>query len=257
LVITQCISRVPFSIISVTRNNLQGLATTFVSIRAQTVLGLHEWIVVDGASSDGTVDFLRSMPALAAIWTSRPDDGIYDAMNRAIERASGEYLIFLNAGDRLAHPEVLAQLHQVLLSRPDPSVRLGWYKLHVAPGSRPLLRSSRAPSYLRHGLPTSHQAILYPRGIFDHLRYDKSYKICGDYALTAAIWKSGYPFTRIPVTIASFTRDGVSTRSQRTLSTEATTVQREILHLPTWQRTLSRGFRSVNAVGLRVLGRLG
>lgn len=253
---TQCIRVAPFSIISITRNNLHGLATTFSSIQVQSVQGLHEWIVVDGDSSDGTVDFLRSLPTLAAIWTSRPDDGIYDAMNRAIERASGDYLIFLNAGDRLAHPEVLDQLHRVLLSQPDPSVRLGWYMLHVAPGSRALLRGSRPPSYLRHGLPTSHQAILYPRRIFDHLRYDESYKICGDYALTAEIWKSGYPFTRIPVTVASFTRDGVSTRSQRTLSSEAALVQREILHLPAWQRTLSRGFRSVNAMGLRVLGRL-
>jgi putative colanic acid biosynthesis glycosyltransferase len=253
---TRCFTKAPFSIITVTLNNMRGLATTFASIEAQTVQGLHEWIVIDGASTDGTVDFLHSMPPFAAIWVSRPDDGIYDAMNKAIERAHGEYLIFLNAGDRLAHRDVLDQLRHGLLSRPDRSVWLGRYELCAAPGSRPLLRKSRPPSYLRHGLPTSHQAILYPREIFDHLRYDKSYEICGDYALTAAIWRSGYPFTRIPVTIASFTRDGVSAHSQRTLSTEATQVQREILQLPTWQTALSRGRRWVNTVGLQVLGRL-
>jgi putative colanic acid biosynthesis glycosyltransferase len=254
---TQHTRRPPFSIVSITRNNLDGLAATFASIQAQTVQELHEWIVVDGASSDGTVDYLRGMNALTATWTSRPDEGIYDAMNAAIDRTRGDHLIFLNAGDRLAHSEVLDQLHQELLSRPDRAVRLGWYELQATTDSRPLLRSSRPPGYMRHGLPTSHQAILYPREVFEHWRYDKSYGICGDYALTAAIWKSGYPFARIRVTIASFTRDGISSRSQRALSTEAEIVQRKILHLPAWQRSLSRGFRWINTLGLRALGRLG
>jgi putative colanic acid biosynthesis glycosyltransferase len=241
-----------FSIVSVTRNNLDGLCATFDSIRRQTVRDLHEWIVVDGASTDETVRFLRKVSPMPN-WTSTPDGGIYDAMNRAIERASGDYLLFLNAGDRLAHPEVLCRLHHELDEHPNRSVRLGRYELQTSKGGRHLLRYSRSAGYMWHGLPTSHQAILYPVEVFEDVRYDPSYAICGDYALTASIWRRGYPFTNVPVTIASFTRDGVSSKSSRKLSAEARMVQRDILRLPIWERVLSSGLRMTNTLGLRAL----
>jgi putative colanic acid biosynthesis glycosyltransferase len=255
---TQQLRRVPLSLVTVTRNNIGGLTATLDSIKAQTTTQLsYEWVVIDGASTDGTLDLLRRSSPLVTKWTSGPDLGIYDAMNTAIERANGEYLLFLNAGDRLAHPQVLDQIHRELIRRPDRSVRLGRYELYAAQGCRPVLRRPRPPRYLLHGLPTSHQAILYPHEVFNHVRYDESYRICGDYALTAAIWRSGYPFSRIPITIASFTRDGVSSRSHRTLSAEAALVQREVLRLPAWERTLSRGLRWLNRMALHALRWLG
>ncbi len=84
-----------FSVITVTRNNLVGLRRTHESLRIQSC-GDYEWIVVDGASDDGTADYLKKT---GANWVSEPDRGIYDAMNKGIARAQGRWLIFMNAGD--------------------------------------------------------------------------------------------------------------------------------------------------------------
>lgn len=97
-----------FSIITVTLNNLPGLRKTRDSVTAQQFQDF-EWLVVDGGSSDGSVEFLQDC---TANFTSAPDKGPFDAMNKGLERARGQYLLFLNAGDTLAAPDVLRQIAQ-------------------------------------------------------------------------------------------------------------------------------------------------
>jgi glycosyltransferase involved in cell wall biosynthesis len=98
-------SRVPgeqgtplFSIVTATFNCSQLLVRTIESLRAQTFTGF-EWIVVDGASRDGTLDTIRNAGEIVDRWISEPDDGIADAWNKGIALASGVYVLILNAGD--------------------------------------------------------------------------------------------------------------------------------------------------------------
>jgi glycosyltransferase involved in cell wall biosynthesis len=88
------------SVITVTFNAATVLPGLIESLQSQSDKGF-EWVVVDGASSDGTVNIISSITDLNAVWVSEPDFGIYDAMNKAIRMASGEYYLVLGADDRL------------------------------------------------------------------------------------------------------------------------------------------------------------
>ena len=96
-----------FTVITITRNNLPGLKATFESVVSQSCRD-YEFIIVDGASSDGTADFLKQHDRQISFWVSEPDTGIYNAMNKGISHARGEYLIFMNSGDVFHDENVLA-----------------------------------------------------------------------------------------------------------------------------------------------------
>jgi Glycosyl transferase family 2 len=102
-----------FSIITVVRNGKDLVGQTIESVLAQTSQSF-EYIVIDGQSNDGTVEIIKSYGHLIDFWRSAGDDGIYDAMNIGLRLAQGEFVIFLNAGDILISPDVLAKLESEL-----------------------------------------------------------------------------------------------------------------------------------------------
>ena len=95
-----------FSVITVCRNEALNIRATCESIISQGFEDF-EWIVIDGASTDGTLDILHEYAENIGVLISEPDTGIYDAMNKGAARAAGEYLIFMNGGDRFASTEAL------------------------------------------------------------------------------------------------------------------------------------------------------
>lgn len=105
------------SIITINRNNAEGLRKTLASIAAQTYRNI-EHIIIDGASTDGSVDVIRdyesanrsSAHPLTITWISEPDGGIYEAINKGIRKATGEYVQILNSGDILAADDVTARM---------------------------------------------------------------------------------------------------------------------------------------------------
>jgi len=94
------------SIITINRNNAEGLRKTIESVVCQTFTDF-EYIVIDGASSDGSVDIIKKYADKISYWVSEPDNGIYNAMNKGIKVAKGEYLQFLNSGDWLFSNTIL------------------------------------------------------------------------------------------------------------------------------------------------------
>lgn len=90
--------QVKISVITVTLNHLEGLEATFRSVAAQSFRDF-EWVVIDGGSTDGSAEFLQAHKKEIADFVSEPDSGIYQAMNKGVARARGEYCIFMNAGD--------------------------------------------------------------------------------------------------------------------------------------------------------------
>ena len=97
---------VKLSIITVNLNNLEGLKRTYESVVCQTFTD-YEWLVIDGGSTDGSREFIEQHQDKFAYWCSEPDKGIYNAMNKGIVRAKGEYLNFMNSGDCFACEETL------------------------------------------------------------------------------------------------------------------------------------------------------
>lgn len=98
-----------FSVVTVVRNDIEGLKRTWRSLATQTCSDF-EWLVIDGASTDGTPEWLQALADERLRWISEPDRGIYDAMNKGIGRVQGEIVQFLNADDVLASPDVLSQV---------------------------------------------------------------------------------------------------------------------------------------------------
>lgn len=167
---------------------------------------------------------------------SRQDTGIYDGMNLALARSRGTYVWFLNGGDLCSFQD-WATL-STLLSNARGRLVLGAYDLDV--GSRLVHRKPRPMSYIHHGLPTSHQAILYPGDLARKVRYDLKYKVVGDYALTAALWASGIKAVRTETILAVFKAGGMSQQHASALAKEAFLVQRQILRSPWAISILSR-----------------
>ena len=94
------------SIITINRNNAEGLRKTIESVVSQTYTDF-EYIIIDGASTDESVDVIKEYADCVTYWVSEPDKGIYNAMNKGILKANGEYLLFLNSGDWLVDEDVV------------------------------------------------------------------------------------------------------------------------------------------------------
>lgn len=165
------------SIITITYNAERFLERTILSVVAQQATD-YEYIVIDGASTDGTLDIVRQYERQITHWVSEPDAGLYDAMNKGLHRARGQYVWFMNAGDELHDPQTLPRL----LKRIDATVADVYYSdaLFVRDdGSRrsgnPVgLRSTVTPHALPHhlawrdmglGMKVCHQAFIAKRTV--------------------------------------------------------------------------------------------
>ena len=187
-----------FSIITVTRNNLSGLRRTADSLSAQTSRH-YEWIVIDGASTDGSPTWLASTNAQ---YISEPDTGIYDAMNKGIARATGTYILFLNAGDVLADNAVLADAAAF-----DADFIYGDGREGGA------IKRAHSHGALFWGMFTYHQAMLYRRAALGDLRYDTRYRIAADYKFTAQFLRRAAHALYWPRVICDFEPGGLSQTS--------------------------------------------
>lgn len=194
-----------FSIITVTLNNLEGLKRTHASLEMQTVQNF-QWIVIDGASSDGTPQYLKMTNAQ---WLSEPDQGLYDAMNKGIERSTGEYLLFLNSGDEIAASDVLEQLSKAAQEKPD--FIFGDYYLHD--NRKKFYKKSKKIQKISRGMITSHQAMIYSKKKFGNIRYDLSYKVASDYDLTLRFLMFNKKTIQIEIPICIFESGGLSEKN--------------------------------------------
>lgn len=201
-----------FSIITITKDNLPGLQQTYQSLQEQTCRDF-EWIVQDGHSRDGTVFYLQETDA---DWHSAPDKGIYDAMNRATARAAGQYVLYLNAGDRFADFDVLEDVKAYIEKAASPpdliyGDSLEEWGLQKKRRAKP----AKSAASIWRGLFTHHQAILYKRGTLRDKPYDDSYRIAGDYDLTLRLLQSGASAGYLNRPICLFSRGGLSQQNPR------------------------------------------
>lgn len=157
------------SIITVVYNGQEVLEPTLRSVAAQSYPDI-EYIVIDGASKDKTPDILEKHRNIITHLVSEPDDGIYDAMNKGLDLATGNYVLFLNAGDSLIDPEVVEKV----MSLPEADIYYGETMLvdddrnHL--GTRSKLTTRKLPvslswKSLKDGLVVSHQSIMVKKDI--------------------------------------------------------------------------------------------
>lgn len=227
------------SVITVAFRNYEGVMKTWQSLahlaKAQDIE--FEWIVVDGGSQDGTEDFLKSLNGQYNLrFISERDKGIYDAMNKGIDMASGRFAIFLNSGD-IFHEEIVDVVCQLSEAK-ETAMYIGDALLDFGDGNK-LRRNAKSGWYIYHSLPASHQAIFFPVHGLKTYPYDLQFKVSSDYALAARMFKAGFPFKRLKGLVSEFSMGGVSTSNNLELCQDARKVQRMILHVPGFWAELS------------------
>lgn len=213
------------------RNDAVGFAATAASLRQQRGAG-WEWLVVDGASTDGTVDLVRKEETRIAWWVSEPDQGVYDAMNKGLAAAGGDYVIFLNAGDILFGAHALAQCGRVIRAcSTRPAMVFADTVYRYASGRR-LWRSARPlDSCLWHRMPSTHQATAFRRDLHQFVPYDLSFRVCADYDVICRVHACDPTHAYLPRPFAVMVKGGRSISHRRALRrlVEATRVQRHTL----------------------------
>lgn len=191
------------SIITVTYNRLNGLRETFDSIISQTYKNI-EYIVIDGGSKDGTVNFLQENDEAIAFWVSEKDAGIYDAMNKGSQLANGDWIIFMNSGDEFFSENTLTQVSAYLNHSVDvvyggfESILIDKYQTRV------IQNKPRPLSDIWCEIPTCHQSIFIRRKLQVQYSFDPSLTWCADHDLLVRAYADGYKFKEIPILIAKF-----------------------------------------------------
>lgn len=164
-----------YSIITVNFNNSEGLERTIQSVINQTCKDF-EYIIIDGGSTDGSVDVIKKYADRIDYWVSEPDNGIYNAMNKGVFQAHGEYLNFMNSGDcfydSLVLENVLPYKGDILFG----NVLRKDINQIVYPNATISLYSFLRPEF-------NHQATFFNSNLFDKLHYDENLKIVADWKL--------------------------------------------------------------------------
>lgn len=166
-----------YSIITINYNNSEGLRKTIESVVNQTFKDF-EFIIIDGGSTDGSVDIIKEYSNKKYYWVSEPDKGIYNAMNKGILKAHGEYLNFMNSGDCFYDENVLSNISKKEFNE---DIVTGKYVLSNSPHYiRGLKNNNITFLDLYYGI-ICHQATFFKKDLFEKELYDESYKLVADW----------------------------------------------------------------------------
>lgn len=225
------------TLVTVTYNAAHCVERTIRSVASQDYPKL-EYLLIDGASTDGTLSIAQRYAARISRIVSEPDRGIYDAMNKGTRAAHGDWILFLNAGDCLARPDTLSR---VFRTAPDPTCALliGSHKQYSS--SLALWRlfppSCSAKNYsIRSTAPGNHQCTFFRTRILREFGYDLSFPIMADWECQQRILKAGHTYCITPEAVSWYDCEGVSARRDISYCLEQARIRGE---RPQWPRILN------------------
>ena len=205
-----------FSIITINFNNKDGLKRTINSVLCQTCID-YEFIIIDGGSTDGSVEVIKENESQITYWVSEKDNGVYHAMNKGVAQAHGDYCIFMNSGDCFHSPDAL---RSVLNYQED--IICGQVSTFPSGHHKPTIS---LVDLLRISLP--HQAMFIKRDLLIKHPYDEEYKILSDWKFCIEnLVIDNCSFRNIEVVIADYESGGISSNSNGLLAKE----RADILH---------------------------
>jgi glycosyltransferase involved in cell wall biosynthesis len=208
------------SVITVTYNAEKYLEKTFESVFAQTYYPYIEYIVIDGQSKDKTLEIIQKYASKISFWISEPDKGLYDAMNKAIGYAKGDYLLFMNAGDTFYENNTL---EKVFGKAENADIYYGEAMMVEAQTYKPLgLRSEITPQKtpqkltwksLRLGMVVCHQTFIVKKTLAP--LYDLQYKYSADVDWVIECLKRAKTIVHSQEIIANFSLGGLTTQKRK------------------------------------------
>lgn len=200
------------SIITINYNNLEGLKRTVESVVNQTWQEF-EYIVIDGGSTDGSAAYIESQSSKIDYWVSEPDKGIYNAMNKGIAKATGEYLLFLNSGDHINDTISLERIQNQLVNED-----FIYFDIRIVENNASFVLENPELFtfyYLHNNLPC-HQCTFIKKTVFDIVgKYDDSLKIVADWKLLIiAILKYNCSYRKVAAVFSTFYKEGLSSLAE-------------------------------------------
>ena len=195
------------SIITINYNNKSGLQKTIDSVISQTYKDF-EWIIIDGGSTDGSKELIKKYSQYITYWVSEPDKGIYNAMNKGVVKAKGEYLLFLNSGDYLINTNIIEQAFPFM--NRDGDIKIWDIPIDSVTGE-----------FFLNGTMPHPATFIKKEKLLQYGGYDESYKIAADWKFFMdAILFGNSSLKKMPFVVSVFSEDGIS-------STQLTQVKSE------------------------------
>ncbi len=227
-----------FSIVTVTRNAEGALVRTARSVKGQS-FGNYEWLVIDGASTDATVAVAQRYLGPNDRLVSERDNGIFDAMNKGLGMARGDYVVFMNADDMFASDATLQLVADFIATQaPPPDIVYGDSWLETAHENRVLRRARPPKTSIWRGMPAMHQAMFFRRVRHLDFPYSDRFQFTADYGAVAAMLAHGVScaYLQTPLSVNELTGIGFSIVNKRRADADHWRIQRDILGVPLLQR---------------------
>lgn len=199
------------SIITVVYNAVATIEQTILSVVKQDYSNI-EYIIVDGGSTDGTLDIVKKYEEKIALWLSEPDYGIYDAMNKGLTYATGNYIYYLGADDCLLAPTSISQVVSFLQDNPEVDVLCASVMMVDSVYRIEKVYSSNfSEADVLSGYNTPHQGMFVRREILQKHRFDTSYHIAADYKNFLKFYlDQNIALKKSAMIVAYYANDGVS-----------------------------------------------
>lgn len=214
------------SIITINLNNRKGLQRTIDSVISQTFHDF-EWIVIDGGSTDGSKELLEQYANHFAYWVSEPDKGIYNAMNKGIQMANGDYSLFLNTGDYLRETAILDKVFSVF---PGGDIIYGNLSLIYNGKEKEKRLYPNNPSFYdiyQHSLP--HPSTFIKTSLLKNSPYDEQFRIAADWKFFLKMALDSIEFHHIEIFVSCFDLQGVSSTNTKLLQEERDVIAHEVI----------------------------
>ena len=257
------------SIVTITYNAARTLQRTLDSVACQTYADI-EHLIIDGASKDDTVAIAERYKAASrheVVIQSEPDKGLYDAMNKGLLKATGDYLVFLNAGDTLYAPDTIETVAKTITNNREPitmnrepAVVFGDTAITDAEGNFLHLRTHRPPEQLtwksfKQGMLVCHQAFYVLTSLARQIPYDLQYRHSADVDWCIRIMREAerqhLPLVNTHAILANFEEGGDTTQHHRDSLKERFSVMAH--HYGLCQTLILHGWFLLRAVARRFL----
>ena len=227
------------SIITICKNDPEGLTRTWKSVTG-CILPDMDWIVIDADSGEETQQVLNGIRAEGWTAISEPDDGIYDGMRKGLERTEGQWVLYMNAGDEFADPDVLQDVQPLLRKAPVRSIVFG-DAIECPPDGMTRLRMAPGFDQIESGMPASHQSIFFNRDALVEFPFQMG-SSSADWIQLLAMHLGGVKTIRFRRAVCRFDTTGISRTNWRNSIRERTEHLRKSGR---WTPALARKYRHI------------
>jgi glycosyltransferase involved in cell wall biosynthesis len=234
-----------FSIVTVVLNDACGFNKTAKSIVRQKAEN-WEWLVIDGGSSEDTINQISSFSENIAYKVSERDSGIYDAMNKGIRFSNGEYIVFMNAGDTFADDTTLEAINDCIYKDDNIDVVLGG-TLQDFNGVM-VYRPPKKISWIKKGLPAFHQSTVYRTSFLKERGFNVNCKLLADYEMLAYMSTKGITVAYLDAPVSIYGVGGNSYLQYRNKFNDLLNIKYKVLNMPFLFAYFSSFFRVLNTV---------